>query len=251
MTAPTDVTTLAAFLEAFSSYEGRMQQSHIREEKAKIGALLRGIRSLDATLAHFRKLQAPQYNLFEILNIRHLEAKVHTPFLGNLLDPRGSHSQGQLFLRSFLTQVAGRPDFLEGLRHIEVIEELGTRGQGFVDLIIRGRNEKGPFAIVVENKIYAKDQDEQLKRYHKYLTQTLLLPPCRYLLIYLTPHGAQPSIPESISQDDYTSLTKTGGLLLRSYKEDIRQWLEALLPDIPAPKVNYTLKQYLQIINRL
>jgi hypothetical protein len=45
------------------------------------------------------------YNLFHILKIRHYESRVHTPFLVNLLSPKGSHAQGDLFYRVFLEQV--------------------------------------------------------------------------------------------------------------------------------------------------
>ncbi len=245
-----EIQHLQSFLQAHARVESRVTTIHIREETAVLRSFLIGFRSLDKALEPLRKLEAPRYNLFEILNIRHLEAKVHTPFLGNLLRPWGSHHQGDLFLRAFFNKVADRPGWLDGLTKLRIMEEKGT-GDGFADIVIRGSNPDGEFGIVVENKIYAGDQKKQLERYQHYLSETLGLPEERCLLIYLAPRRKRPSIPYSILQVDFDSLHNAKRLLLRSYKKDIRDWLTPLLPLVQAPKVRFTLQQYLEIINRI
>jgi hypothetical protein len=45
---------------------------------------------------------APRFNIFRALRIERRETKLHSRFLAELLDPRGSHNQGVLFLSGFL-----------------------------------------------------------------------------------------------------------------------------------------------------
>lgn len=249
-TSYTELQHLSNFLGAFARFEKRVAVGNSKEEIARLRNLFTEFQNLDKRLEPLRKLEAPKYNLFEILNISHLEAKVHTPFLGNLLRPWGSHHQGAVFLHSFLEKVASRPKWVEGLQNVRIIEEQNT-GNGFADIVIRGRNSEGPFGIVIENKIYAGDQPQQLERYQQYLEYTLELPAERCLLIYLAPHRKRPSIPRSITQEDFDTLHGAGRLLLRSYHQDIRDWLKPFLSSVEAPKVRFILEQYLQIITKL
>ena len=45
---------------------------------------------------------AEDFNIFEILGVAHLEVSTHSAFIANLLNPKGSHSQGTKFLEKFL-----------------------------------------------------------------------------------------------------------------------------------------------------
>jgi hypothetical protein len=79
----------------------------------------------------------------------------HSRILGELLDPRGSHGQGSLFLYAFLHKVG--------------IERLGgnwriTIEAGRVDILLRRDNPLS--VVIIENKSNnAQDQDGQLYRY--------------------------------------------------------------------------------------
>jgi len=64
-----------------------------------------------------RKSEAPFFNLFEILNIRHLEETLHTPMLCHILHPNGSHEQGAMFLNAFFKQVLGVTFTFETVRN--------------------------------------------------------------------------------------------------------------------------------------
>jgi hypothetical protein len=43
------------------------------------------------------------FNIFEILNLSTNEVRTHSAFISELLDQKGRHGQGDLFLRMFLS----------------------------------------------------------------------------------------------------------------------------------------------------
>lgn len=49
-----------------------------------------------------KKITAEDFNIFNILGISHLEVSTHSRFISNLLDPCGSHYQGNIFLELFM-----------------------------------------------------------------------------------------------------------------------------------------------------
>lgn len=95
------------------------------------------------------------YNPLADISIRETD---HSRLLGTLLDPRGTHGQGRLFLNSFLRLV--------GISDPEKDEWAVTVEVGRVDLVIRRKNPNAPSVVIVENKVNgAGDQSSQLYRY--------------------------------------------------------------------------------------
>ena len=243
------------FLDAYLHLEKDLTQTHIAETKAELGSFLRAFKVVDDVMQPYLQQEAPSYNIFKLLRIGHYETKVHSPFLANLLDPRGSHQQGDHFFKAFMTEVAQRPAWLEGLNtthKVQVILEQGSE-KGFIDILIFGEQQGKPFGIVIENKIYAGDQEKQMERYYAYLRDVKNLPPDRLLLIYLTLDGKRPSIPYSISKESFKQLrdSKPSRILLRSYRKDIRKWLQKTNKEIPSEKVRFTIQQYLDTLKHL
>ena len=70
------------------------------------------------------------------------------------------------------------------------IEEEGIEKNGRIDILIHcninNKETKKSFAIIIENKINADDQDKQLERYYKYISKTKGYGNNVYV-IYLTP----------------------------------------------------------------
>ena len=114
--------------------------------------------------------------------------------------------------------------------------------------MIKYKAERQQKAIVIENKIYAGDQKEQLERYHKFLSRTLQLLEEQFLLLYLRPFRYPPSIPHSISKEDYQRLKENGVLRELGYREDILPMLEQRIPEIKAPVVAQTVRQYIRTL---
>ncbi|MDC6406324.1 MULTISPECIES: PD-(D/E)XK nuclease family protein [Maribacter] len=51
------------------------------------------------------RLKGENFNVFSILNMEHKENGTHSALLGELLNPKGSHLKGDLFLQLFLQTV--------------------------------------------------------------------------------------------------------------------------------------------------
>ena len=45
-----------------------------------------------------------KFNIFNILNLSQDETKLHTPFIAELLNPKGSHGMNDAFLREFIEE---------------------------------------------------------------------------------------------------------------------------------------------------
>lgn len=95
-------------------------------------------------------------------------------------------------------------------------------GSGFVDLLIL--TEDGS-AIVIENKIDADDQPDQLERYFNYFSKGKYNG--KTFLVYLTPYGNDPS-EKSIKAKMLSFLKNEGMFANLSYQNHILPWLEDL-----------------------
>ena len=91
---------------------------------------------------------------------------------------------------------------------------------------------------MIENKIGAGEQADQLERYSKWMDRQKKYFKSR-ILIYLTPRGDEAS---SAHGRKYYPL---------SYHEDIKSWLEKSYGEIQAPRVKDAILQYLQVLKNL
>lgn len=196
-----------------------------------------------------RKQKAGEYyNIFNIIGKASDEVNIHTKFLTNLLDPKGDHGCGDIFLKLFLEQVKvniGKNINLENSRvyyeyDIGPITENSENG-GRLDILIEINNN---FAIIIENKIYAGDQPKQLLRYKNYAAKYN-----KHKIFYLTIDGNEPSndstcIEDVVSENPYWEEI--------SYKEHIKSFLENWLKDNEKQTHIYPIiKQYIQVLDYL
>jgi hypothetical protein len=123
------------------------------------------------------------FNIFQILRVGHLEVKTHSPILGELLNPKGRHGQGAAFLRLFLARFEVREfDTETATVKLEYhVGQITEKSGGRIDIVVK--DSKGA-AIVIENKIYAGDQDNQMMRYREVYPHAELF--------YLTLDGREP-----------------------------------------------------------
>lgn len=176
------------------------------------------------------------FNVFEVLRLQRDEVRLHSSFIAALLDPKGSHGLKTKLLESFL-QVMKADDILLDLDTVHVEREMfigqitksGEEG-GRMDIVLMDKHKN---AIVIENKIDARDQPKQLLRYDYYCNKHFK----KYRIYYLTKWGVDPSV-ESCGGKDFDYWTA-------SYSEDILSWLDdcIMISEMIRP-VNETIKQY-------
>lgn len=194
------------------------------------------------------------FNIFNDLGFMSEEVHLHSMFLANLLNPKGSHGQRGKFLEAFLKMLqkpfsAISTDNLEldiTNASVEVEKYIGRQTDsegGRIDIYLTD----GKHSIIIENKIYAGDQHHQMLRYWNYgMSQKGDDTEKSFVLIYLTLDGCSPS-KESLGED-----LKENDIVCLSYKSDIRGWLDRCVELASrTPLVRETINQYISTIDIL
>lgn len=207
----------------------------------KLKNLLDNVQNL---IVHYKKvsqLTGENFNVFKILKLEASEVRLHSAFIAELLNPKGSHGQGDVFLRLFKDLFCFKGNDLdtancivETEKHTGLISKSGTEG-GRIDILITDANDN---RIIIENKIYAGDQKNQLLRYYNFSKEADL--------IYLTLGGKEP---ESLSRGE---LTGDQHYKCYSYKIDIINWLEACRKESAMlPILRESITQYINLLKYL
>lgn len=197
----------------------------------------------DKLLTEEKRKKGEYFNVFSILGLKQKE-NYHSAFIAELLNPKGNHGMGDALLNEFLQTIDYQlPTFASAKATVQTEAFLGSINEdktegGRADILLYTLNGS---AIVIENKIYAADQERQLERYDRHLRQNFNRD--NSLLLYLTLDGKQASEHSVHYTIDYKPI---------SYKQHIYQWLErctALAFD--KPFVRETIVQYQNIIKDL
>ena len=244
-TLPMHLNSLELF---FSNYRVIARQSNPKHQEYhdQYHTIFKG---LSAQLHEIRQQEervAPSFNIFNIIKMGSYEAITHTPFLAHLLDPRGSHAQGDLFYNIFLDHLPTPRKVQFRTSSILVSPEHWTN-DGYIDIFIRSQDPQKPFCIVLENKIDASDQPKQMSRYYEYALQ-IMGDKGKILLVYLTKFGKDLS-PDSMGSGVQEDLRKIDCLHSVTYNGFISSFLKDAIPQIKAPTVRHTVEQYLQLIS--
>lgn len=239
---------LKAFLNRYVEYEERIVNSRITEDIDAFSKLFMKYQPVDKELVEILSATAPYYNIFNVLNVRRYETKLHTPFLRHLLDPNENHQQGALFYDSFLKLFTDCNDDAEPISNRSVKEEVPA-DEGRMDLIMEYTQGNRRKIVVIENKIYAADQDKQLERYYQYITARKFTKG-NFCILYLKPYRGMPS-EVSLPKASYNQLTREKSLFSIGYHEDIAAWLMSLLPVIKPPQLHQVIVQYIETIKSL
>ena len=83
------------------------------------------------------------------------EVKLHSALISGFLNPLGKHYQGDVFLETFL-ECVGLKEWFGDTRNARVYKEYKN-----IDMYITNNDKH----IIIENKIWAGDQDRQIERY--------------------------------------------------------------------------------------
>jgi len=192
--------------------------------------------------SHYReiaKITGGEFNIFKTLGLQSSEVRLHSAILTDLLNPLGSHGQSDLFLKIFVRQqkITGfdtKSAIAEYEKNTGFINSEYTKG-GRIDILITDKYNKH---IIIENKIYAGDQKNQLLRYYNFDRNAHLF--------YLNLFGAKPSEFSTntlISESQYSII---------SYSYDIIEWLEECKRDaVSLPVIRETICQYINLLKQL
>ena len=175
-----------------------------------------------------------RFNMFRICGVNHYE-NTHSAIIAEFLNPYGTHGLKSKLLECFI-ETLGEYFTIKtfNCEKSRVFTEHSTE-VGRIDILIEDDQSK---AIIIENKIYANDQFEQLKRYDKYAQKY----ENGYQILYLTLFG------------DNASEHSSDGIsyLAISHKENIINWLEKCVAIASRfPIVRETIVQYINHLKQL
>ena len=186
------------------------------------------------------KEEGKRFNVFSALNMCSDEMRLHSRLLATLLNPKASHGLGNEFLKLFLIALGLPEDYITYCKEQIVERTIGevteTTG-GRIDIILEDRGH----AVIIENKIYAGDQPNQLLRYHNYGVKTF--GENNFKLVYLTLYGNKSS-PDSLGGENFE-------FIKFSYAQDVLKLLKKLMKSKPKKPVHSTIEDYITIIKQL
>ena len=185
------------------------------------------------------KERGEKYSVFSAMGVERSEL-IHSAFIKDLLDPKGMHGMKDTFLKSFLNHVGLGEDFLESTSVISkkemYIGEKTEKSGGRVDIVLDDHKGGG---VIIENKVDAGDQENQLLRYDNYAKKYFKKD---YRLLYLTLDGHKPSA----SSIDNKELDKLDFI---SYRKEILEWLKDCVKQAyNKPLIRETINQYIQLL---
>ena len=182
------------------------------------------------------------FNLFKALSQSTSEL-IHSRMIAELLNPKGTHGKGDLFLNRFMSLYDF--EFSFDIESVSVVTEFDigpisknhTSG-GRIDIFITDVNNH---ALIIENKIYATDQKKQLFRYANYAKSKKY----DYRIVYLTLDCHEPTEFSTGKNPDFD-------YVMFSYEDDILPWIyQSMRECSPESTLYSSLFQYSQCIKEL
>lgn len=217
--------------------------------EADIERLLKQVTEIRLRHEEEARRTGENWNVFYAIGKRLYKRELlHSHFISVLLEPKNPAEKGNVFLKLFLETLAeacdGRLDvaaFCTGNVKIITEKDIGPitkdyESGGRIDIFI----EKDGKQIVIENKIYADEQPNQLYRYHQEYPNAALF--------YLTLDGKEATEKglKNLRQDQYIRL---------SYRYHILKWLEkcqqATAGQPEFQLLNAAIRQYMGLISDL
>lgn len=187
-----------------------------------------------------RKLSGEEFNIFSVMSMEADEVFTHSALLAELLNPKGSHGLGSMPLQLFLKDLLD-PDYqmnpenatCKKEEHIGFTNTEKSKG-GRVDILVKDLEGN---VIIIENKIYAAEQMNQLMRYKTKFPKAELF--------YLTLDGkeSEQNAVNNETEKIYRNL---------SYEEHIIPWISNCAKlAYNKPMLREVLNQYLFLLKKL
>lgn len=186
------------------------------------------------------------FNVFNVLGLSTNETRTHSAFIAELLNPQGNHGCGSMFLAEFIRQIhleEFNMNFEE--TKVEIERSIGLKNDdvtegGRLDIVLQTKD----VMIIIENKIYAGDQEKQLLRYWNYAKKEIKAGNVKQsTILYLTLDGHIASKDSANKDIKYTCV---------SYQDHILSWLNNCIGlSAQKPLIRETIIQYSNLIKQL
>ena len=205
-------------------------------------AMSKGYMAAKAEADRQRAMGKHDYNIFTLFYGFSDEVNLHSNFIASLLDPNGDHYKNDLFLKLFL-EMCGIDDLSIDTSRATVFKEFKH-----IDIYISDSKKH----IILENKVYAKDQPTQIARY----IDTIQKEGAKdedICVLYLHPDG---KLPDNQSFGDYHTrlLGENPSIKFKviSYGKEILEWIDKCKNEVSnITDLNVFLSQYKDVIEMI
>ena len=205
-------------------------------------AMSKGYMAAKAEADRQRAMGKHDYNIFTLFYGFSDEVNLHSNFIASLLDPNGDHYKNDLFLKLFL-ETCGIDDLSIDTSRATVFKEFKH-----IDIYISDSKKH----IILENKVYAKDQPTQIARY----IDTIQKEGAKdedICVLYLHPDG---KLPDNQSFGDYHTrlLGENPSIKFKviSYGKEILEWIDKCKNEVSnITDLNVFLSQYKDVIEMI
>ena len=225
------------------------------------GTNQKGYKLLEDEFIKFKTIQRAQkqrglndFNVFTTLLSKNDEVRLHGRFIASLLDVNGSHYQSSLFLDLFLQ--CFKPEEFE----FDAENSRCFREYQNIDIYLTD----GSNHIIIENKVYAGDQNKQVQRYiENIVEENPNIEENQIWFCYLSIDRLQPS-KSSLGKPneggfefnhDQTQIVSDKVTTLYSnvhYKNDIPAWLEQCQREVGNLKdLSVAIEQYQAVVAKM
>lgn len=212
----------------------------INREFVTISQLITKLKLFQNELDNLRDKSVGTFNLFDVINKSHYE-NYHSDIIAYLLDPNEKHYHKE-FCEKFISLIRQTKEIdVPDYKFVNVIREKQIRNDRRIDIFI----ETDTFVMIIENKIWAYDQESQLFDYYNWAEIEYKNKPV--FLCYLTPFETLPS-EYSISKKDLNVLKTSHRYFSLSYNNDILNWLSSLKTKNDEKVLKAAIIQYIDIV---
>lgn len=192
-------------------------------------------------------LQKEQFNVFTILRDESDEVKLHSRFISSLL----SFQKKTQYLDTFLKEIDSQFEY--GNNTLEIYPSYYYKNE-YKDIDILLIDRLTQHAIIIENKIYARDsnhEDEgQLEKYYCIIVDEEKINEKNVEIYYMTLDGHDPSEQSIFTSKKYPQLKEK--VCCISYSNEIKNWLTICAKEAyNEPFQRETILQYLKLIKTM
>ncbi len=177
-------------------------------------------------------------NIYSLLNVERDEVMTHEETIYSIFQNQYNHEIKQKLFSAFMIAM----DLEEKYYYTEWdVEKEYFIGEGRIDLFFHSCDNT--LAVIVELKIDAEDQENQLTRYYNFVKRNNYVD---FEIVYLTLDGREPS------EQSREGIPETYHICLRSFGEHIVKWLSACTDIFETHSIDSSLlKQYEILLKKI
>jgi len=194
------------------------------------------IENFNSTRKRMDVYLSSDFNVFELINPD--ENKL-SDIISDLLDSSGTHAQGDLFLREFLTVANIKKT---NTSNYKVVREDATtyicHSNRRIDITI----DMATCGIGIENKPWALDQEDQVRDYQEHLNRKYN---GNFVLVYMSGDGSDPT---SIEEEFKKHLLNQKKLIIFKYPDELIKWLRRCKKECESEKYRWFLRDFIQYV---